>query len=161
MTASRIDIRALSQADHAAWLPLWRGYQAFYGVEISPGVSDLSWSRLLDPGEPVSGALAWDGAAAVGFVHCIRHRSCWTEGDYCYLQDLFVVPETRGRGVGRRLIEYVYETAAREGCVRVHWLTHQSNAVAMRLYDRVAERTPFVQYRRNLVADAPVPRSGE
>ncbi|MGH7080363.1 MAG: GNAT family N-acetyltransferase [Acetobacteraceae bacterium] len=153
----RIAVRPLESGHHAAWLPLWRGYQAFYKVDIPPGVSDVTWARLLDPKEPVSGALAWDGAQAVGLVHCIRHRSCWTVADYCYLQDLFVAPEVRGRGIGRLLIEYVYETAGCEGCARVHWLTHESNAVAMRLYDRVAERAPFVQYRHNLAPDLPVP----
>lgn len=161
MTGSLIGVRALEERDHAAWLPLWRGYQAFYNVDIPPDVSDVTWARLCDPREPVTGALAWDGAAAVGLAHCVRHRSCWTVADYCYLQDLFVAPEARGRGIGRLLIEHVYETAAREGCVRVHWLTHCTNAVAMRLYDRLAERTPFVQYRRNLAVGVPVPGRGE
>jgi GNAT superfamily N-acetyltransferase len=81
-------------------------------------------------------------------VHHIRHRSCWTIGDYVYLQDLFVSPEARGTGVGRKLIEYVYEVARTGGCSRVHWLTHETNTDAMLLYDRIAERSGFVQYRR-------------
>ena len=95
-------------------------------------------------------ALAWDGENAVGLVHHIRHRSCWTVGDYLYLQDLFVSPEARGNGIGRKLIEYVYELGRAEGCARVHWLTHESNTDAMLLYDRIAERSGFVQYRRAL-----------
>jgi GNAT superfamily N-acetyltransferase len=93
-------------------------------------------------------ALAWDGDAAIGLVHHIRHRSCWTTGDYIYLQDLFVTPQARGGGVGRKLIEYVYEVARAQGCSRVHWLTHESNADAMLLYDRIAQRSGFVQYRQ-------------
>jgi GNAT superfamily N-acetyltransferase len=147
---SEISVRPLRRADHAAWLPLWRGYQAFYKVDIAPGVSALTWARLLDPTEPVDGALAWDGPIAVGLVHRIRHRSCWTAGDYCYLQDLFVAPTARGGGIGRKLIERVYAEAAREGCARVHWLTHETNAAAMQLYDRIAERSGFVQYRHSL-----------
>ena len=145
-----IDIRPLQREDHSAWLPLWRGYQAFYKVDIPAKVSAATWDRLLDAAEPMFGALAWDGGRSVGLVHCIRHRSCWTIGDYCYLQDLFVASDTRGLGVGRRLIEHVYETAARGGCARVHWLTHETNAEAMKLYDRIAERSGFVQYRRML-----------
>jgi ribosomal protein S18 acetylase RimI-like enzyme len=145
-----VAIHPLRREDHAAWLPLWRGYQAFYKVDIPPDVSDATWSRLLEPAEPMAGALAWQNASAVGLVHHIRHRSCWTVGDYCYLQDLFVAPGARGAGVGRKLIEHVYEVAAREGCSRVHWLTHETNAEAMKLYDRVAERSGFVQYRRML-----------
>jgi GNAT superfamily N-acetyltransferase len=143
-----IEILPLRSEDHSAWLPLWRGYQAFYKVDIAPEVSAVTWTRLLDPAEPMAAALAWDNSLAVGLVHTIRHRSCWTVGDYCYLQDLFVAPGARGAGVGRKLIEHVYDTAAREGCSRVHWLTHETNAAAMKLYDRIAERSGFVQYRR-------------
>jgi GNAT superfamily N-acetyltransferase len=141
----------LRPQDHAAWLPLWRGYQSFYEVDIPPEVSASTWARLLDPGEPVAGALAWNGPAAVGLVHHLRHRSCWTTGDYCYLQDLFVSSAHRGSGIGRKLIEHVYAEAAREGCARVYWLTHETNATAMRLYDHVADRSGFVQYRKNLL----------
>lgn len=147
---NEIRIRQVDAGDHAAWLPLWRGYQSFYEVDIPPDVSEVTWARLLDPSEPVAGALAWNAAAAVGLVHYIRHRSCWTTGDYCYLQDLFVAREIRGAGVGRKLIEHVHAEAAATGCSRVYWLTHETNAAAMRLYDRIAQRSGFVQYRNNL-----------
>lgn len=147
-----IRIIALRPGDHAAWLPLWRGYQSFYEVDIPPDVSAATWARLLDPAEPVAGALAWRGPAAAGLVHHVRHRSTWTAGDYCYLQDLFVVPENRGAGIGRMLIEHVYAEAERMGCARVYWLTHETNTPAMLLYDRVAQRSGFVQYRKNLPA---------
>jgi GNAT superfamily N-acetyltransferase len=148
--APNIHIRPLQVDDHAPWIPLWRGYQAFYKVDIPAEVSAVTWARLLDPAEPMAGALAWNGNDAVGLVHHIRHRSCWTAGDYCYLQDLFVAPALRGAGVGRKLIQHVYVDAERNGCSRVYWLTHETNAMAMQLYDRVAERSGFVQYRKLL-----------
>ena len=147
MPNDMIQILPLSDHQHAEWLPLWRGYQAFYKVDIPAEVSAVTWSRLLDPQEPMGGALAWNGPTAVGLVHHIRHRSCWTVGDYVYLQDLFVSPAARSAGIGRKLIEYVYELAGAQGCARVHWLTHESNTAAMFLYDRVAQRSGFVQYR--------------
>jgi len=150
MTAADIEIRLPRAGDHAAWLPLWRGYQAFYDADIPNEVSAVTWTRLLDPAEPMACALAWDGDAAIGMVHYIRHRSCWTVGDYCYLQDLFVAPAARGTGVGRKLIEHVYETARREGCSRVYWLTQEGNTVARQLYDRIAGRSGFIQYRHGL-----------
>lgn len=143
-----IEIRPIAARDYAAWLPLWRGYQAFYRVDIAEAVSAVTWDRLLDPAEPVAGALAWDGEAAVGLVHHIRHRSTWTVGDYCYLQDLFVAEAGRGRGTGRALIDHVAATAA--GCARLYWLTHETNTEAMQLYDRVAQRSGFLQYRKAL-----------
>lgn len=86
----------------------------------------------------------------MGFAHSLYHRSTWTAGDYCYLQDLFVADEARGRGVGRILIEHVYADAKRQGAARVYWSTHQSNHNAMLLYDRIAERSEFIQYRKQL-----------
>jgi GNAT superfamily N-acetyltransferase len=87
---------------------------------------------------------------AIGIVHWIQHRSCWTAGYYCYLQDLFVADDVRGGGVGRQLIEAVYAKAASLGCSRVHWLTHESNTMAMKLYDVIADKSGFVQYRKVL-----------
>ena len=144
---SNLQIRPISAADHAAWLPLWQGYQRFYQAEIAPEVSALTWQRFLDPAEPMFAALAWQDEVAVGLVHGIFHRSCWTSGDYCYLQDLFVAGEVRGAGVGRALIEYVYAHAQAAGANRVHWLTQEDNAQARLLYERIADRSGFIQYR--------------
>ncbi len=148
--AGGLRIGALVEADFDAWLPLWRGYQAFYDVDIPPDVTRLTFGRLVDPREPMSGALATLRGRAVGLAHHIRHRSTWTEGDYCCLQDLFTDASVRGRGIGRTLIAHVYATAAAAGCSRVYWLTHETNAAAMALYDRVAQRSGFIQYRKTL-----------
>ncbi len=153
-SAPAVTVRPLRAEDHDAWLPLWRGYQAFYRVTIPDATSLVTWRRLLDPAEPVDGAVAVADGGCIGLVHFIRHRSCWTVGDYCYLQDLFVNPDARGRGVGRLLIEHVYAAATAAGCSRVYWLTHETNREAMLLYDRIAERSGFVQYRKALAAPA-------
>ncbi|AVR70582.1 MULTISPECIES: GNAT family N-acetyltransferase [Pseudomonas aeruginosa group] len=148
--STSLQIRPVGAADHAAWLPLWEGYQRFYRTEIAAATSDATWQRFLDADEPMNAALAWLDGRAVGLVHWIYHRSCWTLGDYCYLQDLFVAEGLRGEGVGRRLIEHVYAEAGAAGCSRVHWLTHESNSDAMKLYDRIADKSGFLQYRRIL-----------
>lgn len=141
-------IRPVSAADHPAWLPLWQGYQRFYNAEIAAEVSAVTWQRFLDPSEPMHAALAWQDGVAVGLVHWIFHRSCWTVSDYCYLQDLYVVETVRGGGVGRALIEQVYAAAQAAGANRVHWLTQANNTQARQLYDRIASHSGFVQYRR-------------
>jgi GNAT superfamily N-acetyltransferase len=145
-----LTIRAATAADLDAWLPLWRGYQAFYRVDLPEATTRVTWQRLLAPSEPMHLALAERGAAVVGMVHFIEHRSCWSESNSIYLQDLFTEPFARGHGVGRALIEHVYARARQLGCVKVHWLTHESNAEAMVLYNKVAERPGFVQYRKAL-----------
>ena len=143
-----VEIKAIDQDDFDIWLPLWKGYQRFYKVDIPESVTLETWARFLDPIEPMHAALAMVGEQPSGLVHSIYHRSAWTTGDYCYLQDLFVSEHARGSGVGRALIEHVYENARRRGASRVYWLTHESNHNATQLYDRVADRSGFIQYRK-------------
>ena len=147
-------IRPATAADEKDWLPLWEGYQRFYRVSIDGPTTASTWQRILDPDQSMHCALAVtddEGTARVaGFVHYLMHPSFWTQGPYCYLQDLFVSPDIRARGIGRRLIEHVYQQAGTAGCSRVWWLTHETNADAMKLYDQVAERSGFVQYRKML-----------
>ncbi|WP_459616074.1 N-acetyltransferase family protein [Bordetella sp. 2513F-2] len=145
---STLEIRPVTQADFDAWLPLWKGYQAFYRVDIDDAVTRHTYARFLDPAEPMHAALAVSAGRAVGLVHWIFHRSTWTAGDYCYLQDLYVDPDVRGTGAGRALIEHVYAAAARHNAARVYWLTHETNHTAMQLYDRIADRSGFIQYRK-------------
>ena len=142
-------IRALTEADHAQWLPLWRGYQTFYNVTLGDAIDRLTWSRLHDAAEPMFVLGAFDAQdRLVGIVHAIYHRSTWTEGMYCYLQDLFTAPESRGSGVGRALIEAVSAHASEAGAGRLYWLTHESNHAGRALYDKVAQNAGFIQYRR-------------
>jgi GNAT superfamily N-acetyltransferase len=145
---NNVTVRNLATEDYDAWLPLWRGYQQFYEEEIPAETTRITWSRILDSTEAVFGAIALDGDRAVGIVHWLYHRSCWTVGNYAYLQDLFVIPDHRGSGVGRKLIEHVYAAARIGGCAKVYWLTHETNKNAMLLYDRVARRSGFVQYEK-------------
>lgn len=130
------------------WLPLWRGYQAFYGVDIPAEVTATTWRRFHDPAEPMHALGGFVDGRLVGIVHYLFHRSCWTTEDYCYLQDLFTGEAARGRGVGRALIEAVYRRAAEAGASRVYWLTQADNAVARALYDKLADDSGFVQYRK-------------
>jgi GNAT superfamily N-acetyltransferase len=145
-----IEIRALALDDRDAWLPLWEGYQAFYKTQIPPDVTEATWRRFHDPQAPVYALGAWDGERLLGIVHYLFHLSTWTAGSYCYLQDLFTASDARGRGIGRALIAAVEDEARAHGASRVYWLTHETNAQAMRLYDAVADRSGFVQYRKLL-----------
>lgn len=145
-----VQIKPAIAADHDQWLPLWQAYLTFYNTELPAEVSESTWQRLLDPAEPTQLAIAWQGDKAVGIVQFIYHRSNWSIGNSCYLQDLFVSPEIRGTGAGRLLIEHVYATARDNHCAKVHWLTHENNATAIQLYERIAERPGFIQFRKAL-----------
>ena len=141
-------IRPANEDDFERWLPLWRGYQLFYKTNISEDTTSVTWARFLDEAEPMYCAVAEVDDKLIGLVHYIAHRSCWTIGDYVYLQDLFVDTRARGHGVGRALIEFVYAKAKESGASRVWWLTHETNTDAMLLYDRIAAKSGFVQYRK-------------
>jgi GNAT superfamily N-acetyltransferase len=143
-----VEIRPVGPDECAAWEPLWAGYLAFYKATLPPETSDVTWARFHDPAEPMHLLGAYVDGKLTGIVQFIYHRSCWTVGDYCYLQDLFVADTARGLGLGRKLIEAVYARAKADGCSRVHWLTQPGNTTARLLYDRIADDSGFMQYRK-------------
>jgi GNAT superfamily N-acetyltransferase len=148
--AGNVVIRPVGKDERAAWEPLWNGYLAFYEATLAPGASDVAWQRFQDPGEPMFLLGAYVDGQLTGIVQYLFHRSSWTPGNYCYLQDLFVAEAARGLGLGRALIEAVYEKARAAGASRVHWLTQTGNAQARILYDQLAENTGSMQYRKVL-----------
>lgn len=148
-TFMTLDIRPLAVGDRAAWEPLWQGYLTFYKASLPAEVTDTTWRRLNDPAEPMFARGAFENGKLLGIVHCILHRTCWSPKDICYLQDLFTVPEARGKGVGRALIERIYEEARAAGWFRVYWQTHETNAEAQVLYNKMADRSGFIVYRKN------------
>jgi GNAT superfamily N-acetyltransferase len=147
---SRIVVRPIERDDRRPWERLWRGYNDFYERAVPAAVTDATWSRFFDAYEPMHALVAEQGGHLVGLVHFIFHRSTSLDGPTCYLQDLFTEPKARGGGVGRALIEAVYERAREGGASRVYWHTHETNEAAMRLYDKVAEKSGFVVYAKDL-----------
>lgn len=149
-----IIIRSVERSDFEQWLPLWEGYNLFYervGPKAVPmAVTETTWARFFDHYEPVHCLVAEDAGTLLGLTHYLYHRNTTMLGPTCYLQDLFTRADARGRGVGRALIEGVYERAKAAGSPRVYWQTHETNATAQRLYDVVAERSGFIVYRKDL-----------
>ncbi|MBV8030095.1 MAG: GNAT family N-acetyltransferase [Betaproteobacteria bacterium] len=147
-------IRALSRADYEAWRSLWDGYNAFYGrsgkTALPEEITRATWDRFFDEREPVRALVAEEQGKVSGLVHYLFHRSTNRLKDVCYLQDLFTEPSRRGRGMGRRLIEAVYEAARKHGCTRVYWHTQETNEAGRALYDKLAKYTGFIVYTREL-----------
>jgi GNAT superfamily N-acetyltransferase len=150
----KIIIRVVQERDFAQWKVLWDGYNAFYGrMEASAlpdAITNMTWSRFLDAYEPVHALVAERTGQLLGLTHFLFHRSTITIAPTCYLQDLFTSETARGKGVGRALIEEVYRRAQQAGAGRVYWQTHESNAIAMKLYDKLAEKSGFLVYRKAL-----------
>lgn len=152
-----VEVRPLAPSDRAAWAPLWTGYLAFYKTSLPAEMFDLTWARLMDPDEPMHALGAFMPATSasvegqlVGIVHYLFHRTTWTRGDNCYLQDLFTAETARGQGAGRALIEAVYDRAREADAARVYWQTQDGNATARALYDKVADHPGFTIYRKSL-----------
>lgn len=146
---SALTIRPIAADDRRSWDVLWQGYLVFYEEALPDRITEETWKRLIDPAVDPHGFVAVDAAGRiVGFVHYLFHRSTWTVGPVCYLEDLFVDPKVRGGGIGRALIEAVYAAADRAGAETVYWQTQEFNATARTLYDRVGKLTPFIRYNR-------------
>ena len=147
-------IRPLSPDDLDAWLPLWQGYNAFYGrsgdTALAPDITTTLWTRLFDPAQPVHALVADHNGQLVGLTHYLYHLSTSAIAPNCYLQDLFTAEPFRGRGIARALIEAVYAAATNAGAGRVYWQTHETNVTAQALYDKLAERSGFIVYRHLL-----------
>jgi len=152
--SATMTIRDVAASDYEPWLTLWNGYNAFYGrsgpTALPAEVTQTTWQRFFDAREPVYALVAELDGSLIGLTHYLFHRSTTLLAPICYLQDLYTAPERRRSGVGRALIEAVYECARDAGSPRVYWQTHETNLVAQRLYEQVAERSGFIVYRRNL-----------
>jgi GNAT superfamily N-acetyltransferase len=146
---SGLEIRPLAPSDEADWRRLWTAYLAFYETVLPEEIFRTTFARLTGGGaNDYAGLLAVIDGRPVGLAHYLFHRSCWTIGDVCYLQDLYADPAVRGTGVGRALIEAVYARAAEANAAEVYWMTQEFNATARRLYDRIADQTPFIIYQK-------------
>ncbi|RWK10117.1 GNAT family N-acetyltransferase [Mesorhizobium sp.] len=148
----QLNVRPVAREDYERWLPLWDGYNAFYGrsgeTALAGEITRMTWSRFFDAYEPMHALVAERDGNLLGLVHYLYHRSTTAIAPSCYLQDLFTLEVARGQGVGRALIDGVYERAKAAGSGRVYWLTHETNHTAMQLYDRIGERSGFVVYRK-------------
>ena len=142
-----LEIRAALATDKQRWFILWQGYLDFYKTELLAEQSELTWQRILDPEFNMKCAVAIDDGLIVGFTTYSLQNSTWSENGHCYLEDLFVDPAVRGKGVGRALIEYVKSYAIENNCSRLYWNTDEDNATARKLYDTYALESGKRQYR--------------
>jgi len=142
-----LNIRELKETDKDRWLELWAGYLEFYKSNLSTEQTEFTWKRLINNEQKMHGFVAETENVVIGFTHCLFRPSTWTETDYCYLEDLFVDPNIRGKGVGRALMNRVVELAKEKNSKRVYWTTQEFNKTARVLYDSITSVSEFVQYR--------------
>lgn len=149
---SNVTIRPLAATDEREWRRLWTAYLEFYESSVGEEVYRTTFARLLQGNAGADsefrGLIAEVDGRPCGIVHFLFHRHCWRVENACYLQDLFADPDVRGKGIGRALIEAVYEAADAAGAPGVYWLTQEFNTTARTLYDRIGKVTPFIKYTR-------------
>ncbi|MBJ7280166.1 MAG: GNAT family N-acetyltransferase [Candidatus Nanopelagicales bacterium] len=149
-----VTIRAIEEKDKNQWLNLWAGYLEFYKSTISTEQTELTWKRLINNELKMFGFVAENEEGVIGFTHCLFRPSTWTETDYCYLEDLFVDPLIRGKGVGRALMDKVFELAREKKSKRVYWTTQEFNKTARVLYDSITPVSEYVQYRLPIIIES-------
>jgi len=149
-----VTIRAIEEKDKNQWLNLWAGYLEFYKSTISIEQTELTWKRLINNELKMFGFVAENEEGLIGFTHCLFRPSTWTETDYCYLEDLFVDPLIRGKGVGRALMEKVVDLAKEKKSKRVYWTTQEFNKTARVLYDSITPVSEYVQYRLPIIIES-------
>jgi GNAT superfamily N-acetyltransferase len=151
---NNLTVRPITKQDYDQWIPLWEGYNAFYKrsgpTALDPEITKTTWNRFFDESEPVYALVAELNGKLVGLAHYLFHRSTSAIQPVCYLQDLFTSGDCRGKGIGRALIEAVHLKAREAGSSRYYWLTHETNETARKLYDKVAERSGFIVYRKTM-----------
>ena len=147
-------IRRAVPEDFARWQPLWDGYNAFYGrsgpAALPPEVTETTWRRFFEAGEPMHALVADAHGELLGFAHHLFHRSTTSIAPSCYLRDLYTSGASRGTGVATALIDRVCDEARSAGSPNVYWQTHENNHVARKLYDRVASPSGFIVYQKSL-----------
>ena len=145
-----IIIKSISETEYDSWCLLWQDYLLFYKASLTDAITKNNWKRFHEPDEGIIALGAYSDGTLVGFVHYIFHKTNWALTDTCYLQDLYIDSTIRGNGVGRSLIEAVFNDAIKKGSPAVYWLTQEHNESARKLYDKISGLSGFVHYNKPL-----------
>jgi GNAT superfamily N-acetyltransferase len=145
-------VTGIKSSDSERWIELWRAYLDFYETVLPLEVYEYTWKRIMTEGAVLQGlgARFTEDGPLMGIAHYLTYESGWSTRKSCYLQDLFVDPSCRGKGVARQLIEAVADTARKLDCTKVYWLTAQENTTARTLYDKIAKFDGFIRYDYSL-----------
>ena len=145
---NEVTFRPLEQGDREQWNPLWDGYLLFYKEELSAAQTELTWSRFFDPSFNLHGFVVEVNGVVAGFAHCSFTNSTWLDKPDLYLEDLFVSPDFRRRGLGEFLIQNCAYFAKASGSRRLYWQTQRSNESAQKLYYKVAELSEYIIFEK-------------
>jgi len=141
---NRLKIRPLKFDDYPSWVPLWDGNNLGHHDDA---VTTETWSRLCDPkNTQVNGLCAEMNDEILGIVHYILHPTTGQINPVCYMQDVFVSPDHRRKGIGMRMVEEVTKIAKQEKWARMYWLTQFGNIEAKKMYENFGVKLDFTLY---------------
>jgi ribosomal protein S18 acetylase RimI-like enzyme len=145
-----INLRQIQLGDKSAWQELYFAYLEFYETSPSDVNSELLWGRLTNSEPQIQALVAEANGVVIGIAHFHYQLSTWSETSHCYLEDLYVAEDARENGVAKALIQQVQELAIKQGCTELFWITKESNSIARKLYDQVANLSDFIRYEKKL-----------
>lgn len=149
-----VHVRPITAADHDRWRELFLAYGFFYETAFSADVVDGVWRWLMDARHPVSAFVAVatgdTEGPVIGFAHFRSQPDTFVAGPGWYLDDLYTDPDSRGGGAASALIAAIEAHARAHGGGTLRWITADDNTVAQRVYDRLATRTSWVTYEKEL-----------
>jgi len=141
------NVRDLNAADEPEWRILWKGYCTFYKTTLPDNIIEDLWLRLLDSASNTRAIVAeGENGKAAGLAHYVLHPYTWGTNPICYLEDLFVLPAARGKGLAAALIDELIARGRNGNWDRVYWMTENNNTTARKLYDRYGSADGFVRY---------------
>ena len=149
-TKQSITIRLACPKDEVAWKEMWIMYNNFYGANISEETTSSIWTRILDKSSTIGALIAENNNGVMGFANYVLHEYTWSSGLACLMDDLFVIPKVRGKGVATLIIQTLLQMGEESGWTRVYWMTREGNATARSLYDKFCPNDGFVRYTISL-----------
>lgn len=135
-----LKIRPLQSDDFPDWLPLWDGNNQ---GERKTDVTTETWARLSDSEFPVHGLCAEIDGEMVGLIHYVLHYTTGSIAPICYMQDVYVDPKHRQKGIARAMVKALSKIAAQEKWGRMYWLAEAKNEAAQKLYRDIGVKLDF------------------
>ena len=135
-----IKIRNIKDDDFPEWLSLWNANNLGHKDEA---VTTQTWMRLLDDQSDVYALVAEDKGALIGLLQYVLHPTTGSIAPVCYMQDVFVLPERRGQGIAKTMIEHLERIGNREKWSRIYWLAEEKNEAAQALYKSLGQKMEF------------------
>ncbi|MFK7840453.1 MAG: N-acetyltransferase family protein [Bdellovibrionales bacterium] len=133
-------IRPLTDHDFPQWLTLWNANNLGHKNEA---VTTQTWVRLNNDNSPVCALVAEDKGSLIGLVQYVLHPTTGSVEDVCYMQDVFVDPDHRGKGIARQMIEHLERLGKQEKWARIYWLAEAKNEAAQALYKSLGHKLDF------------------